>query len=580
MIWPRRSKAPEPTLHRGGLRAPTVVVLADAIGDAAVAGLVVSLGHLYQCGSLNFSVYTQADQEAGGPRCWANWLRQRRPAALVFARPGLPGDEAIVAFCHDRGIAVACCVDDAAPQRRVGPRFAEVRQWLPGACDFVIPGWNPGPDTASRAQELLQLLTVRASRGTGQRIAGFARLMPATLADVARIVLQRAWGPVQRDGDAARAPLRVLFVANSFLPTLQLCFTRPLQPLADADEIAWELLADIQLHPGGRVLSGGRGFWARRRIERFQPHVVVFCRYSGAHARLVTDWARRHGVPMIFHLDDDLLQVPKELGPEKYTFHNQPARLAAVRHLLDAADVLYCSTAPLLERMRQHGFRGRGLAAKVHCPGEVLRAPPEGDEMTIGYMGIDHAHDFRVALPALVRILDRNPRVRFEIFGPIATPPELERFGDRVRRIGFVTSYDGFLAKLASLRWAIGICPLADTPFNRFKANNKWVEYTAAGIATVATAGMLYDECCASGCGVLAGSDAEWERGLQALIDEPGRRREMVAVAQERLRHEYSAAVARRQLVELFRSALARAGSQLEAVAGARPLTWEGPSGD
>lgn len=396
-----------------------------------------------------------------------------------------------------------------------------------------------------------------------RRAGGWVRRQPGR-------ALARAYGPVQRGGKPGHRALRILYVANSFLPTLQLCFVRPLQPLAEAGEIAWEVLADNQLHRAGTLLSGGRGRWTRRRIEAFRPDVVVFCRYSGPQARQLVEWARAHGVATLLHLDDDLLNVPPEIGAAKHAFHNRPERLAAVRYLLERVDLVYCSTRVLLERMQGHGLDARrGLAARIHCPGEVLRAPPQEGPLTIGYMGIDHAHDFEVALPALVRVLERNPQVRFALFGSIPKPAVLEAFGDRVTVVPLVKSYDEFLHRFASLGWAIGICPLADTSFNRTKANNKWVEYTAVGAAVVATRGMLYDECCADGCGMLAAGEADWEQALQQLIDDPSARLAMVAAAQRRLREEYSAERLRGQLLEVFRLAQARAQSlQAPAVGG------------
>jgi glycosyltransferase involved in cell wall biosynthesis len=353
-----------------------------------------------------------------------------------------------------------------------------------------------------------------------------------------------------------RHALRIFYVANAPIPTLQLGFLQPLQPLEDADALVSELLTEFQVKDVFRKeLHGEKARkWVARRVARFRPDVIVFCRYSGPHAGAVTDWARRKGVPVIFHLDDDLLNVPAELGPGKFAFHNAPERLATVRHLLASADLVFCSTQPLLERMRQYGIRGQSAVARVHCPGRVLRQAPEEGVVTIGYMGVDHAHDFGVALPALVRILQRHPHVRFEIFGPIHKPAELEAFGDRVTQVGFVQPYEEFLRALAARDWAVGICPLAETPFNHYKANNKWVEYTSAGIAVVATAGMLYDECCADGCGLLAADDAQWEAALELLVTDAARRRGVVEAAQARLQREYSMGAAREQLLELFRS--------------------------
>ena len=380
---------------------------------------------------------------------------------------------------------------------------------------------------------------------------------------MARNLLERAgvdgFRAVERRGDPARAAQRVLFVALNFVPTLQIGFVRPLQPLVESGQLAWELLADSQVTRIGTTLCGGRRRWVRRRLDAFQPDLIVFCRYSGPCATHIMDWAQENGAATVFHIDDDLLHVPPEIGAAKYRFHHRPARLRSIRHLLRTADLVYCSTPVLLERLKGEGAGDRGVAGKVHCPGEVLRLAPRGPEVTIGYMGYDHAHDFEVALPALVKVLERNPQVRFELFGSIPRPAALDRFGARVTQVPPVTDYQAFLEKFAGLGWAIGLCPLADTPFNRAKADNKWVEYTAVGAAVVASAGSIYDSCCAGGGGLLAGSEAAWEDALQSLVADESLRLALVEQAQARLAREYSMAALREQVQDIFRAARARA---------------------
>lgn len=355
--------------------------------------------------------------------------------------------------------------------------------------------------------------------------------------------------------------LRVLYVANSFIPTLQLSFVKPLQPLVDAGEVVAELLSEQQMKElFGKAVRGDASLeWTRRRIADFRPDLLLFCRYSGPHVAAMLEQARAAGIATLFHVDDDLQNVPREIGQAKYEFHNHPARVGAVQALLDGAGLVYCSTPALLARLQARGLDGRGVAGHIYCSGEVMAAPPPGEPFKIGYMGFDHAHDFELALPALVRVLDANPRVRFELFGSIPKPAVLERFGDRVATLPPVPDYQQFMARFASLGWAIGICPLADTPFNAVKANTKWVEYTAIGAAVVATAGTVYDQCCADGCGVLArDGEAEWADALQALVSRPEHRLATVRSAQARLAREYSPAALRLQVLQMFRRALGR----------------------
>ena len=347
--------------------------------------------------------------------------------------------------------------------------------------------------------------------------------------------------------------LRVLYVANSFIPTLQLSFVKPLQALVDAGELIAELLSEKQMKDlfGKNVRGAASLRWTMRRIADFRPDLIVFCRYSGPHVCAILDQAQAAGIATLFHLDDDLQNVPREIGQTKFEFHNHPDRVQAVQALLDRSDLVYCSTPALLARLQRRGLDERGIAGDIYCSGEVMSPPPQGEPLKIGYMGFDHAHDFQLALPALVRVLDANPQVRFELFGSIPKPAELERFGDRVATLKPVPDYQQFMAKFASLGWAIGICPLVDTPFNAVKANTKWVEYTAIGAAVLATAGGVYDECCAGGCGVLVGNDdVQWEAALARLVTDAEARHAMVAKAQARLRAEYSVEALRAQVLQ------------------------------
>lgn len=376
-----------------------------------------------------------------------------------------------------------------------------------------------------------------------------ARMRTALARATRRVPTQR----FKSKGSAAGA-LRVMYVANSFIPTLQLSFVKPLQALVDKGDIEAELLSEQQMKDlfGKNVRNEQARVWIRKRIQGFKPDILLFCRYSGPHVESMLDLAREDGIATIFHIDDDLLNVPREIGQAKYEFHNHPARLATVRALLAQTDLVYCSTAGLLKRLQAQGLDQRGVAGQIYCSGEVLSPAPQAEVVKIGYMGFDHAHDFQLALPGLVRVLDEHPQVLFELFGSIPKPLELERFGARVTVIPPIPDYQQFMDKFASLGWAIGICPLADTPFNAVKANTKWVEYTAIGAAVIATAGTVYDDCCSQGCGVLIPNEADWYVEINRLLNDHTGRLQLVRNAQARLQQQYSIDALRNQVVSIF----------------------------
>jgi glycosyltransferase involved in cell wall biosynthesis len=367
--------------------------------------------------------------------------------------------------------------------------------------------------------------------------------------------------------------VRVLLVANGLIPTLQLSFIKPLAPYIDSGDVITEVLTEGEMN--GRLGHFIRRFkifrWVGSQLVRlwptglcrrintrfaaFRPTVVVFCRYSGPYVERILELARNANVPTVFHIDDDLLNVPIEIGKRKYEYHNDPARLATVRYLLNNVDLIYCSTEPLKQRIESYGLQNRVHAGQIYCSGKVMAPAVVRPVTKIGYMGFDHAHDFELVIPALIQLLRRYPAVQFEIFGSIPKPSSLDEFGDRIRVIPPVPRYEEFMKKFALLRWDIGLCPLADTPFNAVKANTKWVEYTSVGAAVIATAGTIYDECCSEGRGLLAATEQDWLASLEALVCDPELRFNLVNKAQQHLTQEYGIDRLREQVIDVLRQA-------------------------
>lgn len=359
--------------------------------------------------------------------------------------------------------------------------------------------------------------------------ANFADIFVTARGRVRNVVIN----PVGKD--------RLLFVANDYIPTLQLSFIKPLSPLVGEERIDLEVLTERTLREKQKANPAlDIGQWLSEELDRINPTTIIFCRYSGPYYDVVLDWALERGVPVIYHVDDDLLNIPPELGDEKHAFHNAPARLTSVRTCLQRSDLVYCSTPKLRARLSGPAGHDRLMHGGIYCSASVIREAEERPIHKIGYMGFDHAHDLELALPALVHFLRSNNDISFELFGSIPKPAALDEFGKRVVTIPPVRDYAEFLRVFADRNWDIGICPLAKTEFNMVKANTKWVEYTASGIAVIASRGTVYDECCRDGAGILAETEQDWIDALEYLSSDAGVRFTQVVRAQDRLRREYS----------------------------------------
>jgi glycosyltransferase involved in cell wall biosynthesis len=363
---------------------------------------------------------------------------------------------------------------------------------------------------------------------------------------------------------------RIQFLANSHVPTLQLSFEKPLAPSIARGEIFSSLLTeqDLRDQPGLLADQAQMKMWISRHLDTVDPSVIVFCRYSGPGFEPVIDWARQEGVPVIYHIDDDLLAIPLEIGERKYTHHNAPERIQSVRYLLNNADLVYASTEKLKTRLLEYFPDLKITAGKIYCSGSVMRRPENQQIKKIGYMAsADHEHNLRMVLPAITRLLDHNSNVQFELFGSIPVPPELMRFGTRISTAPPITNYGAFLEEFSRYRWDVGICPLAPIDFNLMKANTKWVEYTTVGAAVVASRHTVYDECCADGCGMLPSTSDEWFAALERIVNDDAERIAMVERAQKKLNAEYSTGRLRDQVLNVIECATANARHRVTALA-------------
>lgn len=324
------------------------------------------------------------------------------------------------------------------------------------------------------------------------------------------------------------------------------------QPFADAPDAPFRIAFERDLASPAEVDSA---------FACHAPAILVLSRYTSALGHEWIQLARRSGIPVIFHIDDDLLAVPASLGESKFKAYNSPERLQALRDNIEQADLVYVSTAELAKRFRQHGISRPIVAGDVYCavaPDEVgaLLGPATGP--VIGYMGTGgHSADLAMIIPAIGEVMDSIPELQFEVFGTIKMPPQLARFGTRIRHLPPVADYAEFLPFLRSIGWWVGLAPLEDNPFNRCKADTKWVEYSMAGMAVVASDLPVYHRACGEGAGLLAWTGEDWGHSIRHLLNDRQLRAAMIEAAQMKLRATYSHEKLRLQVISIFEQAAA-----------------------
>jgi glycosyltransferase involved in cell wall biosynthesis len=352
----------------------------------------------------------------------------------------------------------------------------------------------------------------------------------------ARWIGPRTWrlarGPGRHFGSAAPGRRWVIFTEN-FNATYFISFEIPLRHLQQRERLSFSAYSQQDVEEStAREWKG----W----ILAQRPEAVIFTRYGRPDGPEIMAFCQAHGIPVVYHIDDDLLELPQTLGDDILQRNAVTAVVDARRDMLATCDLVYASTPQLAETLRRRlGERSifHGIYAPCLPVTQGDRVAPSAD--VIGYMGSrGHRHDLALVVPALVRLMRERPALRFETFGTIEMPAPLQEFRGRVRHHQVNTSYRGFLRKLASLGWGVGIAPLEDTPFNRCKAPTKFIEYTSCGIPTAASDMPVYAATMPPGGGRLVGTD--WHAALSELLDDRQGTRSRLRVAREHCATEFS----------------------------------------
>lgn len=229
------------------------------------------------------------------------------------------------------------------------------------------------------------------------------------------------------------------------------------------------------------------------------------------------------GIPYIHTFDDNLALLASESHQFKAIFF---------RLLRDAAG-LVVSTHPLAEEFRcfQPLIKvvPNALDERLFGNGMLVYAPQPGNALVrFGYMGtFTHLPDLRLILEPLRAFLTENAqRVEFELVG--ISDPELlaELFPGLPVRIKEIPPqsipYPEFVAWLrAALTWDFAVAPLANTVFNSYKSDLKYLDYALLGLPAVYSDHPVYNRTVRQEeTGLLAADSPEaWGTALRRMLD-------------------------------------------------------------
>ncbi|MBQ3475195.1 MAG: glycosyltransferase [Bacilli bacterium] len=153
-------------------------------------------------------------------------------------------------------------------------------------------------------------------------------------------------------------------------------------------------------------------------------------------------------------------------------------------------------------------------------------------KIIMGYLSgsITHNDDFKLIMPAIIKLLKEYDNLYLKIVGLLDLPKEMEEVKNKVLTSPFV-DYTELPALIRSID--INLAPLETSIFNEAKSENKWTEAALVKIPTVASnTGAFKTEIKHNTTGVLV-NDNDWYKELKRVIDSKELREELANNAYE-----------------------------------------------
>jgi glycosyltransferase involved in cell wall biosynthesis len=254
-----------------------------------------------------------------------------------------------------------------------------------------------------------------------------------------------------------------------------------------------------------------------------QLDVIAGQRFMGAQG--VELWERWSGrVKLVYETDDDMLRP--DTGAGLVHLHDEKTR-ETFKRCVRLSDMVTVSTEPLAEQMRQYNSNVVVLPNFVH--GDMLYIDrARAKRVTVGWAGgMSHLGDWMEITDPLRGFLHGYPEVDMHFVG-LDYSPLLKRECRYTPWKPDVWDY------YQGIDFDIGLCPLADTPFNTCKSHIKALEYMALGIPVIASDRPAYRDLVVDGVtGFLVRNEAEWYERLTELAFDEAMRQEMGAKGRE-----------------------------------------------
>lgn len=231
---------------------------------------------------------------------------------------------------------------------------------------------------------------------------------------------------------------------------------------------------------------------------------------------------KRGAFSYAFELDDNLLKVPLDIDTDR-TYQKYVKTLTS---LITRASAVSVSTDELKKTISKINPKTSTIANKISAKIWRGNLNKEISEKFVAiYFGTkSHKNDFELILPALTVISKKHPEFVLLVIGALDDDYKAPEWVKVIPVPPFNKNYPAFVPWLKEItkHANLGLAPLAENSFNKYKSNLKALEYAALGLPVLASARTVYDSLAleAPAIKVVENTPTIWIEALSSIIED------------------------------------------------------------
>jgi glycosyltransferase involved in cell wall biosynthesis len=213
------------------------------------------------------------------------------------------------------------------------------------------------------------------------------------------------------------------------------------------------------------------------------------------------------------------------------------------------ASLVIVNSTPLRAFADQHNHNVWQIPSLVDTDTYSYQRPAAADDVCVGWSGSPTTAKNILVVADALRVIQRDTRCRVKFIGSAAFDiPGVDAVAQPWRRETEVDDLREF---------DVGLVPIPDVPWNRYKFFMKIAQYMALGIPPVATPmGSAVEDIDHGVNGFVAESTEQWIDAVETLARDPELRERMGKEAARTAAARFSVAANASRIVDAFRSVL------------------------